>query len=72
MKKSRALMKLKERDRLFISGYSNVEFGGQARLLFYFLGHTGQIIYFQVFGSQNIYFQKQKKVYLHLQAKGVL
>jgi hypothetical protein len=45
-------------DRLFISGYSNVEFGGQARLLFYFLGHTGQIIYFQVFGSQNIYFQK--------------
>jgi hypothetical protein len=30
-------------DRLFISGYSNVEFGGQARLLFYFLGHTGQI-----------------------------
>ena len=45
-------------DRLFISGYSNVEFGGHARLLFYFLGHTGQIIYFQVFCGQNIYFQK--------------
>ena len=43
---------------IYISGYSNVEFGGQARLLFYFLGHTGQIIYFQVFGRQNIYFQK--------------
>jgi hypothetical protein len=26
-------------DRLFISGYSNVEFGGQARLLFYFFGN---------------------------------
>ena len=25
---------------LFISGYNNVESGGQARLLFYFLGHT--------------------------------
>ena len=25
---------------------------------FYFLGHTGQIIYFQVFGGQHIYFQK--------------
>jgi hypothetical protein len=33
-------------DRLFISSYNNVEFGGQARLLFYFLGHTGQIKYF--------------------------
>ena len=45
-------------DRLFISGYNNVKSGGQARLLFYFLGHTGQIIYFQIFGGQNIYFQK--------------
>jgi len=45
-------------DRLVISGYNNVESGGQARLFFYFLGHTGQIIYFQVFGGQNIYFQK--------------
>ena len=35
-------------DRFFISGYNNVESGGQARLLFYFLGHTGQIIYFQI------------------------
>jgi hypothetical protein len=44
-------------DRLSISGYKNVEFGGQARLYFYFLGHTGQIIYLEVFGGQNIYFQ---------------
>jgi hypothetical protein len=43
-------------DRLFISGYNNVESGGQARLYFYFLGHTGQIIYFQVFGGQNTVF----------------
>jgi hypothetical protein len=45
-------------ERFFISGYNNVESRGQARLLFYFLGHTGQIIYFQIFGGQNIYFQK--------------
>ena len=45
-------------DRFLISGYNNVESGGQARLLFYFLGHTGQIIYFQICGCQNIYFQK--------------
>jgi hypothetical protein len=45
-------------DKFFISGYNNVESGGQARLLFYFLGHTGQINYFQIFGGQNIYFQK--------------
>jgi hypothetical protein len=44
--------------KIKISGYNNVESGGQARLLFYFLGHTGQIIYFQIFGGQNIYFQK--------------
>jgi hypothetical protein len=77
MEKARAHKKLKEslpaspskrcayfrllQDRFFISGYNNVESGGQARLLFYFLGHTGQIIYFQVFGSQNIYFQKPFK-----------
>ena len=44
-------------DRLFISGYNSFESGGQARLFFYFLGHTCQIIYFQVFGGQHIYFQ---------------
>jgi hypothetical protein len=45
-------------DRLFISGYSNVEFGGQARLFFYFLGHTGQNIYFQVFWRPEYLFPK--------------
>ena len=44
-------------DRLFISGYNSFESVGQARLFFYFLGHTCQIIYFQVFGGQHIYFQ---------------
>ena len=39
---------------LFISGYNNVESGGRARLFFYFLGHKGQIIYFQVFGGQEL------------------
>jgi hypothetical protein len=41
-----------------LQGRTRVESGGQARLLFYFLGHTGQIINFQIFGGNNIYFQK--------------
>jgi hypothetical protein len=51
-------MKSGKRDYFYFDFENNTSGGGQARLLFYFLGHTGQIIYFQVFGSQNIYFQK--------------